>query len=69
MIIKTKVKSIFSLMKQQYVLTQQNTILQEKEKPDRSLIDWLTLKHVIFLQKHKDKQFFLDIIFLQKVSM
>jgi len=58
MIIKTKVKSILSFMKQQYVLTQQNTILQEREKPDQSLIDWLTLKHVMFLQKHKNKQFF-----------
>ena len=38
MIFKTKVKSILSLMKQQYVLTQ-HTILREKEKPDRSLTD------------------------------
>jgi hypothetical protein len=42
-------------MKQQYVLTHQHTILQEKEKPDQSLTDWATLKHGMFLQKHKEK--------------
>jgi hypothetical protein len=45
-----------SLMKQQFVVTQQYKILQETGKLDQSSRP--TLKHVMFLRKNKDKELF-----------
>jgi hypothetical protein len=43
------------LVKQQFVLTHRYAVLQETEKLDQSAVDQ-TLKHVMFLQKYKNKK-------------
>jgi hypothetical protein len=44
-------------MKQQFVITHGDTILQETEKT-WSILKRPTMKHVMFLKKYKDRQFF-----------
>jgi len=51
-----------SFMKQKFVETQQYTILQKREKTWTILLRRVT-KHVMFLRKYWDKQFFVDITF------
>jgi hypothetical protein len=45
-----------SLMKQQFVVTYQYTVLQETEKTWQ-IFNIPTYKHIMFLQKYKEKQF------------
>jgi len=49
-------------MKQQFVLTHRYTFLQETEK-NLTYPYCTTGKQVMFLRKHKDKQFFMDTTF------
>jgi hypothetical protein len=54
-------------MKQQFVITSPYTVLQEMEKPWQ-LLKRPTLKHVMILQKYKQKKiFFVDTAFWQKL--
>jgi hypothetical protein len=46
-------------MKQKFVVTHRYTILEETEEA-RQIINGTTVKHVMLLQKYKEKQFFCD---------